>query len=438
MGRNLTILKALCIYFTAAILLSGAAFYNGYPLIYPDTGGYIGLQNLSFRSSFYNLFIYPSLQLHSLWPVVLMQSLIVAHLLRLILRVVFKLTSLILYFITISLLCLLTSLPWVTGFIMPDIFTGVMILSLFLLIFCRENLGFGEKIYLFLLTLLSSTVHLTHIPLAIGIIGIIWFFRVMIKNDKRLPTPHLFSASMAVFLAFALIIANNYRTYGVFTFSQNGYAFILARLVADGPAVKYLKEFCPQRNYKLCAYINELPSNSDKFLWPKDSPFRKVGWFDGYQKEGEKIVRETVLSYPLDVAKQIPKNTFLQLKRFLTSTPSCLDETYINHPLQFYFSSEYKAYENSKQSQKQLNLKVLNYLHLAVVGISLMIAGIVLLIFLKRSKYLPALCLLFIGVVYLLHALLTGCLSEPDHRYGNRIIWLLPFLSMASLMHIIN
>jgi hypothetical protein len=38
MDRNLTILKASGIYSTAALLLFGAAIYNGYPLTYPDTG----------------------------------------------------------------------------------------------------------------------------------------------------------------------------------------------------------------------------------------------------------------------------------------------------------------------------------------------------------------------------------------------------------------
>jgi hypothetical protein len=438
MGKSLTRLKLLGIYFTAALFLSGAAFYNGYPLIYPDTGGYIGLQNLSFRSFFYNLFIYPSLWFHSLWPVVFVQSLIVAHLVHLVLRVVFRLTSIILYLVIIVLLCLLTSLPWVTGFIMPDIFTGVMILSLYLSIFCRENLSLWEKGYLFLLTILSATVHLTHIPLAMGMIGVAWFFRIMIKNNDLLPIPHLLSASLAILLASVLIIANNYRAYGVFTFSHNGYAFPLARLIADGPAIKYLEESCPEKKYKLCAYLKELPSDSDKFLWSEDSPFRKVGGFNGYQKEGKEIVKETILSYPLDIIKQLPKNTFHQSIKFLTFSSSCLDKIYITHPIRSYFPREYQAYENSKQSQKRLDLKSMNYMHLMVVGISLMATVIIFLIFLKQSQYIPALCLLFIVVAYLIHALLTGCLSMPNHRYGNRIIWLLPFFSMASFMNIIN
>lgn len=431
-------LKSWSTIIVATLFLSSSAFYNGYPLVYPDTGGYIGLQNLSFRSFFYNLFIYPSIWFHSLWLVVFVQSLIVAHLLHLFLRIVFKVTSLISYLVMIVLLCLLTSLPWITGFIMPDIFTGVLLLSLYLMFFCWENLDLCEKIYLFLLTVISATVHLTHIPLALGMIVIVWFFRLIIKNKNRFPVPYLLSASLAIFLAFILVIANNYRTQRVFTLSPGGYAFLLARLVADGPAVKYLEKSCPEKKYKLCDYLRELPSNSSKFLWPEDSPFRKVGWIDGYQKEGSEIVRGTILLYPFDVAKQCLKNTVLQSVKFLTLRGSCLDASYVTGPIRSYFPNEFQEFEKSKQSQKRLDLRGLNYLHLVFGGVSLLAAGIAFLIFLKQPQYRSVIFLYFFGAAYLLQALLTGCLSVPDHRFGGRMIWLMPFFSIASLMHIIN
>ena len=95
-----------------------------------------------------------------------------------------------------------------------------------------------------------------------------------------------------------MLLANNYRTYGILTISPGGYAFPLARLLADGPAVKYLRVHCPEENYTLCAYLDQLPLDSNTFLWSADSPFRKVGWIYGYRHEGQKIVIETVLHYP--------------------------------------------------------------------------------------------------------------------------------------------
>ena len=73
------------------------------------------------------------------------------------------------------------------------------------------------------------------------------------------------------------MMAVNHFTPGQAAFSVDGYAFPLARLVADGQAVSYLREACPQRRYALCEYIDCLPKDSDEFLWSPDSPFRKVG-----------------------------------------------------------------------------------------------------------------------------------------------------------------
>jgi len=435
--RELKILTTLVF---ASLFLSGAAFYNGYPLVYPDTGGYIGLQNLSFRSFFYNLFIYPSLWFHSLWLIVFVQSLIVAHLLRLTLRVVFRVTSIIAYLAMIVLLCLLTKLPWFTGFIMQDIFSGVLILSLYLLMFCRGTLAFWERSYLFLLTVLCVTVHLSHIPLAAGMIGATWLFRVLIKKNGRLPVPHLPGASFAILLAFMLIIANNYRTYSAFTFSHGGYAFLLARFVADGEAIKYLKESCPERKYKLCAYIGQLPADSDKFLWSEESPFRKVGWINGYRQEGKEIVKNTILNYPFSVIKNSFKNSILQLPMINNSYGICsyIDKPYPTNEIRKYYPCEFHAYATSRQSLNQLSLNTFNRLHRMIICFSLLITVAIFFIYLKHKQYLPLLLLISVVCAYLLSSFITGALSNPDNRYGSRIIWLLPFFSFASLIHFIH
>src|SRR5579863_3944706 len=77
----------------SAALLSSIAVYNGYPLVWPDTGGYLSLVNLTFRSMFYSFFVYPARLTGSLWPIVFAQALLIAYLLRLLLREVFAISS---------------------------------------------------------------------------------------------------------------------------------------------------------------------------------------------------------------------------------------------------------------------------------------------------------------------------------------------------------
>jgi hypothetical protein len=62
--------RAVATVLAATLILCGAAIYNGYPLVYSDTGDYVALTHISFRSIFYSLLIAPARLTGSLWPVV--------------------------------------------------------------------------------------------------------------------------------------------------------------------------------------------------------------------------------------------------------------------------------------------------------------------------------------------------------------------------------
>lgn len=424
----------------ATILLSSAAIYNGYPLVWPDTSGYIGLINpsLYFRSFFYNLFIFPTLLTGSLWPVVFVQSLIIAHLLQLVLRTVFSIVSTPVFLGITALLSLLSSLPWFTGLIMPDIFTPVVILSLFLLIFCPHRLELGELTYLFALTTLATAVHFTHFPLAVGLLlaGII--SRLAAKYYNKLPIAYLARPFFAVALALGLLLAHSYLAYGVISISPGGYAFPLARLLADGPAVSYLREHCPEKEYALCNYIDDLPATSDDFLWSADSPFLMVGWFPGYRLEGQEIVEGTISHYPLWTLQTAIVNTIRQVHTFSTGCGLIpyLENFYPTTTIRESLQEDFHAYEVSKQNRNRLGLNNFNRLHKVFIALSLLYALFVFLIFLKRREWLLVYFFIAIAFAYLLNAFLCGSISGPNGRYASRLIWMLPFFSLAAGMHL--
>jgi len=54
--------------------------------------------------------------------------------------------------------------------ILPDVASPIVILGIFLLAFCGKRLSRAEQIYLFLLTTLAIATHLSHIPIAIGLV----------------------------------------------------------------------------------------------------------------------------------------------------------------------------------------------------------------------------------------------------------------------------
>jgi hypothetical protein len=424
----------------AALLLCGAAIYNGYPLVWPDTWGYLVPFNYGNRSMFYSLLVVPERLIGSLWPLVFVQSLIVAHLLRLILCLVFDITSGTALIAITALLCVLTSLPWYTGFIMPDIFTSILVLCLFVLAFCPMRLSAAELTCILALTVVAATVHFSHLPLAGGLLLIAVLFRVVGRKWRQIPAPHLILPALPVTVALVLMIAVNYITLGEAAFSVDGYAFPLARLVADGQAVSYLRESCPERRYALCGSIDQLPKDSDKFLWPTDSPFRKVGGFDGYRQEGRAIVTGTVMRFPLWTLKSALENTARQV---LKERGAGLI-SYVNVPqptarLRAYYPSEFGAYRNSRQSRSELeNLDRLDRLHMVVLIVSLLYVCAAGALFVKRGQWLPAELLATIVCAVLVNSFVSGAFSQPLNRYGSRLIWLLPFFALASYQQIFD
>ena len=157
----------------AAALLSGAALFNGFPQVWPDTGPYLDAYDLGYRTPFYSYLTYLLHWRWSMWPVVFAQAMLLAHLLWLVVRVVFSALSGIGYLAVILGTALLSSAPWYAGLLMPDLFASVVVLSLFLLAFHERDLSGGEREYLTLLCFLGIVVHLSHLPLAAGSLGVL-------------------------------------------------------------------------------------------------------------------------------------------------------------------------------------------------------------------------------------------------------------------------
>src|ERR1044071_8868647 len=104
----------------AALVLMCAAFYNGFPLVYADTGTYIHsgftLETPWDRPLLYGLFVRVfSLNGFSLWSVILAQSLIISWLVYECFRAFTRVERPAVYaFATLSLLACFTGVSWVS------------------------------------------------------------------------------------------------------------------------------------------------------------------------------------------------------------------------------------------------------------------------------------------------------------------------------------
>jgi hypothetical protein len=424
----------------AVLMLSSVAIYNRYPFVWPDTGGYLAVVNLTFRSIFYSMFVYPSHFTGSLWPVVLVQSLLVALLLRIVLRAVFEIYSRLGFLMVIGLLSVLTSLPWYTGFLMPDIFTPVLVLGLFLLAFCPERLSRWELVFVVGLTLLAAVAHYSNVPIAVGLIlaGII--FHAALGNRSSNGVPHLMLPGGLIAASVIAIVLSNYLTLGLITYSAGGYAFELARLQADGPAVEYLRETCPTRSYKLCGFLSRMPMKVWEFLWYPDGPTHTIGWLQERQ-EGSEIIRGTIERYPLWILRDAIRNTVEQVAAIKTGGGliSYADSKYPTADVKTYYPDDFAAYLNSRQSHGEFaNLEAVNRAHIGVVIFSLIYCALIAVLLARDEHWLPVELMVTIVLAIFLNSFVSGSLSLPEDRYGSRIIWLVPLAAIASWRQVLG
>ena len=418
------------------LMLSAIAFYNHYPLIFADTGGYLLLRNTGIRSAFYGFFVAPAHLTHTLWTVVFMQSLLTLLMLRPALREVFAIRSRIQFLVIVAILSLATSLPWFTGFIMPDVFAPLMVIGLFLLAFCFERLRRGERVLVVALTFFSIIVHYSNVPIAIGLWITAAIAYLVMRRRGHAAVPHLAMPAALIVIGVISIVASNYLMLGIATFSPGGYAFIMARLIDHGTAVEYLRESCRTRHWAACAYLDRMPMAGEDFLWKPDGLFMRHG-FIAPREEGLEIVTGTIEEFPIRVARDALTDAMLQLTSVRTGNG--LRAAAINpsgDAIKVRYPAEYQAYLNSHQGRGEFTRRrQLWELHLNFLIICAFYTVFIAMLLAHDGQWLPIEFFLTVALTVLLNAFVTGALSEPTNRYGSRIIWLVPLMAIASWRH---
>ena len=431
--------RDLAMTLVGTLMLSSVAVYNRYPFIFADTGGYLLLRNKGIRSFFYNLFAVCARPTHTLWTIVLVNSLLVLWMLRIALREVFAIASRLEFIVIVALLCVLTSLPWFVAFVMPDVFTATMVLGLFLIAFRLNALGRWERRFVIGVTLLAMLVHYTNVPIASALLLAWVVLRTMMRGRTGAVMPRLTIPAMLIAATVIGNLAMNYLTLGVAAYSPGGYAFILARLIDHRTGEAYLRETCPTRHWAACAYLDRMPMSGEDFLWTPDGLFKKSG-FLAPRKEGMAIIEGTVAEHPFAVARDAFLDALTQLERVQTGNglrPASINPS--DPEIRMLYPADYDAFLNSRQGRGEFtHMRGLWVVHYNFLMISAFYAPFVALLLGSDRRWLPVEFMLTIGLLVVINAFATGPVSEPTNRYGSRIIWLVPLVAIASWRHALS
>lgn len=413
------------------LLLIWPAFLNGYPLLFSDSGAFLAQTVVPLmiwdKPWIYGPFAWVFHQHVSLWGTVLAQGVMLSHLLWLLARVLGR-ASPGWHVALCAGLAVFTTAPWSAALVMPDVLTPMAVLCAALLGWGWPALSRAERAWLVALGSIATASHLSHLPMIFALVVLAGLLR-----------HGMLRVAMPLLGAVLLLLATNAVGHGRLALSPHGSTFLLARLIADGPAARTIAARCPESGWYLCGFAGRLPDNSDHFLWRPESPMnRRPDGTDIFlggvvlAPEARVIVAETLRREPWEVLRLGLTNFARQMVMTRigdTLTGNFLDVAVRPRLVERFPASEVAGFDAGLQARHALRVVVqpIAWLHPLV----LLLATPFLLLAWWRGRDPVALGLLLcilVGVTA--NALATGALSGAYDRYQARIAWLLPLAAL--------
>ncbi|MET4478980.1 hypothetical protein [Bradyrhizobium sp. F1.13.3] len=415
------------------LLMIAPAFWNGYPLLQWDTGGYLARWYEGYlvpsRSTVFGIYLHYG-ENSGFWINLAVQSLATLWLLQLTLRVLSMMQTF--RFVAISLLLILsTALPWLASMLLTDIFAGLSVLSLFLLVIGGQRTSVLEKISLFVFTAFAAATHSATLGVLLGLCAVGWIARPLL--GRRLLIAGLAQASLTVVAGGLMLVSANHALSGKWTWTPGGTGVAFGRMMQDGIVAHYLNDHCPREKLKLCPYRDQLPATADEFLWGK-SMFNTLGRFEGMNDEMGTIVVGSLADYP---AWQAGAALRAMGQQFLHVATGEGTNGWIPHTrgiIERYIPSQAAPMRAARQQHWCVNFDYVNWLHVPV-ALASMLALVVLLAHALANRRLDGLTLLAATVTLALlgNAFICAVISGPHDRYGARMVWVATFTVLMAL-----
>ena len=409
------------------VVLLAPAIWNGFALLEYDTGGYLARWFEGYlvpsRPGAYGLLLAAAVRFQ-FWPVLIAQAGATIWILALLMRELGVRDRPLVLAGLVSLLAVVTTLPWLTSILLTDIFAGLAVLAIYLLLF-GENVSIPERWALRAFVAFAAASHSATLALVAILVCVVVALPRGIISPARVR-----DAAVTLLLAVMTTLGANAVISGRLQFTPGGYGIVFGRMLEDGIVSRYLDDHCPEANLKLCPFRTELPPTADEFLWD-NGVFNRLGRFDGLGDEMRSIVLGSLRDYPLLQAKAALRATAMQLARVATGegVVNTLWHTYAI--MERYAPAAAPAMRRAYQQRGELHFNLINHIH---VPVALLAFALLPAVIAARWRWpqLNGLSLLAatIAVSVLANAFVCGALSNPHDRYGARLTWLAPLALM--------
>ena len=396
-----------------------------------------GPVTLSGRSVYYGLLLYLGYLAGSVWIIALAQSLLAATSLVLTVVLIARSRGAEVHpaaMLTIGLVTALgTSLGYFSGYLMPDLFTGLTVLAVSNLLFLSPWQSGSEKLFWSATLAYSLLVHSTNLMLCTAIV-LLWIVYATLRKPRANLRPLI---GVAACIGIGVL---GQLAFGIGVKAETGHPpvrppFIAMRLIADGPGYSYLQKHCGTEHFIYCQALAHPRLPSDTLLWSADP---NVSLFRGLPANGQRasaaqqkrFVAAVVAERPLEVLTTAARNSITQLLSFDLVNFNYSDDNRERFektipPASLSSMKQTRAYGGTMPTA------------LVEAGTPLLAAASILLfvIFLARERAparqpLRGYCLGILGAIFL-NAAICGALSGPKGRYQMRLVWILPVVAGA-------
>lgn len=347
-----------------------------------------------------------------------------------------------------------STLPFFAGFAMPDVFAGFAALSAALLLADWGELAGLERLWLWALLAYSVTLHASNALLA-ALLALMGAVAAWLSRRTGAVRP---AGVMAVAAAVACGIAALSLSMAAVKWTTGDEAgrppFLQARLLADGPGRRYLREACARGvRYVLCAYRGLPLDDAEQILWSDDPG---LGVYEQLDLDGRAAMQRDDVRFAAGTLAYDPAGVALAALRNWGET---LVMPYVEEPLRsphYYLTNAYwrdthlpglieamgGCGRDRLGCEPRFGRRASGWLHGAVFVLALGVLGWRLRrpdlrrLFRGERDILAARTAMLLGLVCaaaVLNALICGALSGPFPRYQARIAWIVVAAAAAAL-----
>jgi hypothetical protein len=415
-------------------MLLAPAIWNGYPLLQWDTGGYLARWYEGYlvpsRSTAFGLYLHFG-ENSAFWINLGFQALSTLWILQLTMRVLGMPQPLRLLAICLGL-SLTTSLPWLASTLFTDIFAGLSVLALFILVAHGDRTSVPEKCLLFALTAFAAASHSATLAVLLGLCIAGWIVRPFLR--ERISVAGLIQGTLTIVAGAAMLLAANFALSGQLAWTPGGYGVAFGRMLQDGIVARYLGDHCPQQALKLCPYRDRLPATADQFLWG-NSVFNTLGRFQGMNDEMSFIVLHSLAEYPTVQARAAAVATAQQLVQVASGEGI---NVWLGHTygiIERFLPAQVKPMRAARQQHGKLEFTAINHVHVPVALTSMLLAAGLFAHGLRRRQVDDLTLLAGTVLLALLgNAFICAVISGPHDRYGARLAWLATLMVLIAAL----